>query len=939
MDIGIIFAIFLSIFEIISLASANQSLEECNAYYRIDCLYDSKITCEANGCCWEPVISTQNLLNLNETESAHSNTNEKNSSVSSLPMVKGYPWCFHKWNQALGYSLQSMTQTSNGYQGILYLTQGTAKYGEDISPLQLNVFMETENRLHVQIIDPIRERWTVPFVKQNSSKSERHERLLNSNYLFTWTSFPFGFAVQRVSTKETLFNSTTSISLPFNGLVFEDQYLEISSILSSDSNLFGIGEHIRPLRLDPMTYTLWNQDIGTPQNINLYGSHPFFLDLRSKSGLCHGVFMLNSNGMDIIYQKEAITYKMIGGIIDLYFFLGPRPEQVIQQYLEVIGTPYMIPYWSLGFHQCRWGYENIDTVETVVAKYRSSDIPLEAIWTDIDYMDSFKDFTFDPVNFPPSRMKSFADDLHQQHQYYIIIVDPGIHNEAGYSPYEKGNLLDIWIKNPDGSPFIGRVWPGLTVFPDWFHPKTFQWWEDCIGDFHKTAAFDGLWIDMNEVSNFCSGNCPLDETRSNRSGSKREMASLFGQFDPNHPPYKIMNGGYAQQDLEHHTVSADAIHYNSIEYNSHNLFGLMETWATRQALEHIRGKRAIVISRSTFASSGFHGGHWTGDTASAWSDLYLSISDMINFNFYGIPMIGADICGFNGDTTEELCARWIEVGAFYPFSRNHNTKNAASQELYQWPLVAEISRTVLSIRYSILPYYYTLFYMAHVGSGATVIRPLWFEFPSDSNCLSIDRQFMIGSSILISPVVDPGRTTVLAYLPQDNWYDFYSNHLQDSNGWISLDAPLEKINIHIRGGSIIPMQKPGYTTFESRRNPFALLIALNRSGLAEGNLYIDDGDSLDSIDKGNYSLLHFVAHYYTANNVSGEILSSFRHDGYSLIDAMWLNTVTVLGVINRVNTATINGQFATFTWDSNVKTLVLENLSLKLGETFEISWK
>jgi len=227
---------------------------------------------------------------------------------------------------------------------------------------------------------------------------------------------------------------------------------------------------------------------------------------------------------------------------------------------------------------------------------------------------------------------------------------------------------------------------------------------------------------MNEISNFCSGECSNNILINN---DKKKNIS----FDPNNPPYKICNGGYPQQDdLHTNTLSMDCKHDDGkiLEYNCHNLFGLMETWATKESLEKIRGKRAVVISRSTFASSGYHGGHWTGDTISSWSDLYYTIPDLLNFNMFGIPFIGADICGFGGDTTEELCARWIELGAFYPFSRNHNSVNAKAQELYQWPLVAKISRNILRLRYSLLPYFYTLFHHSHIGKEATIWRPLFF---------------------------------------------------------------------------------------------------------------------------------------------------------------------------------------------------------------------
>ena len=191
----------------------------------------------------------------------------------------------------------------------------------------------------------------------------------------------------------------------------------------------------------------------------------------------------------------------------------------------------------------------------------------------------------------------------------------------------------------------------------------------------------------------------------------------------------------------------------------------------------------------------------------------------------------------------------MELSAFFPFYRNHNVKAAISQEACRWSSVAEASRTAISIRYSLLTYMYTLFYYAHT-EGATVMRALAWEFPEDATLAGTYNQFMLGPSLLITPVLFPNTFTAHGVFPGigegTNWYDWYT--LQPVNAQpqenVTLDAPLEKINVHIRGGSILPLQTPGNTTEVTKANPYSLLIALDEQGEATGSLYLDDGESL-----------------------------------------------------------------------------------------------
>ena len=242
-----------------------------------------------------------------------------------------------------------------------------------------------------------------------------------------------------------------------------------------------------------------------------YGSFPFYLQMLG--GAAHGALLMNSNGMDVTYSSSSevgtngsgsgsdkITFKTIGGLMDLYVFTGPTPESVVAQYQSVIGRPALMPYWSLGFHNCRYGYSSLAQVEEVVANYSAAGIPLDTQWVDIDYMDAYRDFSTDPVDFATDDLRAFVEALHTGGQHLVPIVDPGIMVTAGYTAYEEGMAADVFIRDIKGGYYLGQVWPGPTYFPDFLHPNAQNYWTDQLREFYKQVPIDGVWIDMNEVS-------------------------------------------------------------------------------------------------------------------------------------------------------------------------------------------------------------------------------------------------------------------------------------------------------------------------------------------------------------------------------------------------------------------------------------------------------
>ena len=377
---------------------------------------------------------------------------------------------------------------------------------------------------------------------------------------------------------------------------------------------------------------------------------------------------------------DSLTFKVLGGVVDLFVFTGPSPADVAKQYQSIVGTPTLQPFWALGFHQCRYGYENLQQAVDVVQGYVDASIPLDIAWLDIDYMNLWLDFTYDEINFPSADVKSFVDGLHKTNKKFVPIVDPGIlavdpswEWAQDYDAFVSGIEMDVFVKDLTGDyPYLGQVWPGPVHFPDWFHPNATEFWTNQLKNWYDVAEFDGIWIDMNEVSNFCTGqvcqntdpaNCPTHQvdTQTNCCLSCTEVDES-NPFD--HPKYQIGNDAHINGDgnsspIGTKTIAASAKHYGDLsEYDVHNLHGTMEAKVTSKALETIRGgKRSFVLSRSSFPGHGNHASHWTGDNAATWDDLKQSIVTVNDFALFGISMVGADICGFIGDSNEEVRAR------------------------------------------------------------------------------------------------------------------------------------------------------------------------------------------------------------------------------------------------------------------------------------------
>ncbi|NXE71201.1 LYAG glucosidase, partial [Calcarius ornatus] len=443
-------------------------------------------------------------------------------------------------------------------------------------------------------------------------------------------------------------------------------------------------------------------------------------------------------------------------------------------------------------------------------------------WNDLDYADAKRDFTFNKKSF--GDFPEMVRDFHGRGLRYIMIVDAGISSSGPpgtYKPYDEGLKRGVFIRNATGQPLIGKVWPGPTVFPDFTNPETHEWWHDMVKDFHQQVPFDGMWLDMNEPSNFVEGSqdgCPNNNLE--------------------HPPY--VPGVFGGR-LQAGTICASSQQYLSSHYNLHSLYGLTEAIAS-----HSTGPPPLPPQPGASPRA----------PCPCCRALMPSVpsAEVLLFNLFGVPLVGADICGFRGDTSEELCVRWTQLGAFYPFMRNHNDHGTRPQEPFAFSPPAQAAmRSALRLRYSLLPFLYTLFHRAH-SAGQTVARPLFLEFPTDPNTWAVDRQLLWGGGLLVTPVLEAGQTKVSGYFPAGTWYSLTGDSTIHSKGqWILLPAPLDTINVHVRAGHILPLQEPASSTAQSRGKGMALVVALTPDGFARGELFWDDGESWETFERGDYT--------------------------------------------------------------------------------------
>ena len=597
--------------------------------------------------------------------------------------------------------------------------------------------------------------------------------------------------------------------------------------MPDDEQFYGLGDKTGLFNRRDQAYTLWNTDVGPQEATDpLYKSIPFFLAISG--GRSYGLFLDNTwrTWFDFGKQaRDAYSFGSEGGPLDYYVIYGPTPKQVVEGYAYLTGKPPLPPMWALGFQQSRYSYSPESQVRDIANHLRADKIPSDVLYLDIDYQYRNRPFTVDPERFPD--FPGLVADLKKQHFHLVTITDLHIAHVAnqGYMPYDTGHAGDNFVKNPDGSEFVGIVWPGQAVFPDFTRTSTRQWW----GGLYKQFVQDGVagfWNDMNEPSVF--------------DGPDKTM--------PLNTVHRIDEPGFAARTATHAEI--------------HNIVGMENERATYDGLLKLRpDERPFVLTRATYAGGQRFGFTWTGDNSSTWNHLRLSTQMLLNLGMSGISMVGDDIGGFNGSPQPDLLTRWIEMGAFNPMFRDHTTIGSLPQEVWvHGPKQEAIRRRYIDTRYRLLPYIYTLAEEAS-RTGLPLVRPLFMEFPGYYD--ASDSEFLLGRDLLVAPPSLPDMMDDYAVsYPPGPWYDFWtgekmpqqptqptivqvSETIAKGESLSKFPEPykihpvLDTLPVYVRGGSILPMQPLVQSTDETPNGPLELRVYPGPH--CEGSLYLDDG--------------------------------------------------------------------------------------------------
>ncbi|MEY2923472.1 MAG: hypothetical protein RLZZ337_12 [Bacteroidota bacterium] len=591
----------------------------------------------------------------------------------------------------------------------------------------------------------------------------------------------------------------------------------MSKTVQNGEHYFGLGDKATQMNLRGKRLQLWGTDeYGFAKEKDpLYKNIPFYTGVHSK--MAYGIFFDNTfkSYFDFASErKSASSFWAHGGEMNYYFIYGPKPMDVVERYSNLTGKPELPPLWALGFHQCKWSYYPEKVVRDVCNEFRERQIPCDAIYLDIDYMDGFRCFTWDNEKFPePTKMVA---ELEEQGFKTVAIIDPGIKIDANYSVFKEGFEKGYFCKRADGDYMQGKVWPGECYFVDFTMPEAREWWAGLFKGLVAENGIRGIWNDMNEPAVF-------------------EVESKTFPPDVRH-------------DYDGHPCS---------HRKAHNVYGMQMARATFHGVKrNSRPNRPFVITRSMYSGTQRYSATWSGDNVATWEHLWLANIQCQRMSISGHSFIGSDIGGFTEHPSSELFVRWIQLGVFHPMMRVHSSGDHGAQEPWSFSDDAtRLAKKFIELRYKLIPYLYTTFWQ-NTTTGAPMIRPLAFVDCEDPSTLYRNDEFLYGDHIFVCPIVEPGATSRYLYLPKGNWYNYFSLEMVEGGNEINVKATLEEMPMFVRAGAVIPhypvMQYTGQYKLEKLK-----LVVFHSTTKVRSELYEDAGDGYE-YQKGVFNIKTFT---------------------------------------------------------------------------------
>ena len=645
-----------------------------------------------------------------------------------------------------------------------------------------------------------------------------------------------------------LAGQVVTADLPGRPIEFHGSAFKVYRKSPADEHYFGLGDKPGPLDRRNEAFVDWNTDaFGWQESTDpIYKSVPYFMTYRN--GLAAATFFDNTWRANFEFNKEyrdGYSFGSDAGPLDYYVLYGPDPKAVVEGWAWLAGTVPLPPLWSLGYQQSRYSYYPESEVRRIAGRLRSERIPADVIWLDIDYQLKNRPFTVDPERFPT--FDQMIKDLRAEHFHTVVITDLHVADlpNAGYKPYDEGIKGDHFVKSPDGSNYVGVVWPGKSVFPDFTQKSSRDWWGTLYTDF-VSKGIAGFWNDMNEPAIF-------------------QVASKTMPDDVQH---RIEEPGFITRTTNHLEV--------------HNIFGMENSRGTFEGLLKINpDSRPFVMTRASFAGGHRYSATWTGDNSSTWNHFRQTTPQLLNLGLSGFAMSGADVGGFAGSPQAELLTRWLEVAAFHPIDRDHTADGTNPQEPWENGTQEDVDlrRRYIEERYHLMPYLYTTAEEMS-RTGLPIMRPLFLEFPTPTATgepfdLANGNVFLFGPDLLVaqSPYPDEVDDYSVA-LPPVGWYDYWSGALvEGAAGRKAIDnSRIEQPEIHIhrsldtlpvfaRAGSIVPEQPLVESTDEKPQGPLTLRVypPAQPGKDCGGSLYLDDGQSY-AFRKGEFLRVAFTCH-------------------------------------------------------------------------------
>ncbi|MDA7887930.1 DUF4968 domain-containing protein [Akkermansiaceae bacterium] len=586
---------------------------------------------------------------------------------------------------------------------------------------------------------------------------------------------------------------------------FGGENVMLSRNIQPRERFYGLGDIPGHKDLRGQRRMLWGSDVyGYDAATDpLYKSIPFFIGLHHDRA--YGIFFDNSfrSSFDFGEERSSVaSFWAQGGEMNFYFMDGPRVTDVVSSYSRITGVPEMPPLWALGFHQCKWSYKSEDEVMAIASGFKTLEIPCDAIYVDIDYMDGFRCFTWNSAEDAYPNPRRMTEALAQDGIKTVAIIDPGIKIDPGYFVYQSGIENDVFCRRMDGPLMKGNVWPGACHFPDFTNEKVRDWWADLFPPFMEKSGLAGIWTDMNEPAVFNE-----DKT------FPRDV----------------------RHDYDGHPCS---------HRKAHNVYGMQMSRATQEGLRRAApDRRPFVITRSAYAGTQRYSSAWTGDIQSTWEHLRIGNGQCQRLSLSGYSFVGTDIGGFSGRSDGELFVRWLQMGVFHPFCRVHSSGDENEQEPWSFgDAYTAVAKKFIELRYRILPYLYTVF-EEHIRLGTPMLRSLVNLDQNDSECHGRMEEFSLGADLFTCPISDPEIEGRWFYLPEGTWYDFWSDRKTTGGDEFWQDVPLEETILYVRGGRILPIS-PVRMNSSVPLSHMELHVYPDQDS-AEGSLYEDAGEGYD----------------------------------------------------------------------------------------------